>query len=558
MTVRSQFVGASGDGGVRTGGLVVGMVAVAVAFIHSRALAQETIAPDLYEVIDVGAHAYPPGVWSGASPGINNHHDVVWTAPSGLTTHAMVRFHCPRFGFPMGEVVDLTLAAGLSGLGAATDINDAGVVVGTQSSDADQGPAFVWDWTEYPGIDWTTQIPALSSLPLDFGIALGVNDAALPLIVGGSATHDWCSPAVQRSLGAFALEYRVGIAPSVADLGAHGEWLSSAASAVATSEPSPMGGYQQLCQSVQNPTFGARGLAWGWPGPFAHAELQPGSCSEVSDYCFGVNERSERVGTSAKHLDGEGDGSGQDCIYEAVIWTTPLSDPVYLPSAGGIPEESLGGVASIANAISNTYNGLTVAVGSSGAQSATEATRWVRDASAAWTASLLEDHISLMYGWNLSEATDLSADGWIAGYGWKGGVERIFLLKPIHCAGDLNGDGTTGGDDLAILYGSWGSTAASAARLDVDRNGSIGGGDLAILVSQWGQMCAPDGCVTPPPVSPALRAQCEEAICCSVGMVGFSTIEAFGAWRSVTPAANRVAVEECLACCFIAKMEVGN
>ncbi len=49
---------------------------------------------------------------------------------------------------------------------------------------------------------------------------------------------------------------------------------------------------------------------------------------------------------------------------------------------------------------------------------------------------------------------------------------------------DLDGDGSVGGSDLAIMLSAWGSCGGCPA--DLDGDGSVGGGDLAILLASWG------------------------------------------------------------------------
>lgn len=49
------------------------------------------------------------------------------------------------------------------------------------------------------------------------------------------------------------------------------------------------------------------------------------------------------------------------------------------------------------------------------------------------------------------------------------------------CGGDLNGDGTRDGADLAILLSGWGTNAP-----DLDGDGLVGGADLAVLLGAWG------------------------------------------------------------------------
>ena len=53
------------------------------------------------------------------------------------------------------------------------------------------------------------------------------------------------------------------------------------------------------------------------------------------------------------------------------------------------------------------------------------------------------------------------------------------------CPTDLNGDGVTGADDLALLFGEWGASGGCLVA-DVDGDGEITGGDLVALLSVWG------------------------------------------------------------------------
>ncbi|MEY3025049.1 MAG: Dockerin type domain, partial [Planctomycetota bacterium] len=52
------------------------------------------------------------------------------------------------------------------------------------------------------------------------------------------------------------------------------------------------------------------------------------------------------------------------------------------------------------------------------------------------------------------------------------------------CPGDLDGDGTIGGGDLAVLLAGWGGSSP-----DLDGDGVVGGSDLAVLLSSWGEPC---------------------------------------------------------------------
>ena len=52
------------------------------------------------------------------------------------------------------------------------------------------------------------------------------------------------------------------------------------------------------------------------------------------------------------------------------------------------------------------------------------------------------------------------------------------------CPTDLDGNGTVGAFDLAILLGNWGPNPGHAA--DLNRDGAVDAGDLAILLDDWG------------------------------------------------------------------------
>jgi hypothetical protein len=49
------------------------------------------------------------------------------------------------------------------------------------------------------------------------------------------------------------------------------------------------------------------------------------------------------------------------------------------------------------------------------------------------------------------------------------------------CPEDLDGDGSVGGSDIAMILGAWGTPDA-----DIDGNGTTGGSDLALVLGSWG------------------------------------------------------------------------
>jgi hypothetical protein len=68
-----------------------------------------------------------------------------------------------------------------------------------------------------------------------------------------------------------------------------------------------------------------------------------------------------------------------------------------------------------------------------------------------------------------------------------------FNLGPYSCVifsqgdppnpADLDGNGSVGATDLAMLLAAWGTTGGAA---DLDGNGSVGATDLAALLAAWG------------------------------------------------------------------------
>lgn len=67
------------------------------------------------------------------------------------------------------------------------------------------------------------------------------------------------------------------------------------------------------------------------------------------------------------------------------------------------------------------------------------------------------------------------------------GVEECCLGSvPACCLGDVNGDGTTGAEDLAEILFRWGTLAPDDRACDLDGNGLADGVDLSLLIAGWG------------------------------------------------------------------------
>ncbi len=74
--------------------------------------------------------------------------------------------------------------------------------------------------------------------------------------------------------------------------------------------------------------------------------------------------------------------------------------------------------------------------------------------------------------------------------GAMGFVDVTRGVEPYDGPEDLDGDGTVGAPDLAILLGAWGSGAGPA---DVNESGDVGADDLAILLGSWDTETGPLG-----------------------------------------------------------------
>lgn len=61
------------------------------------------------------------------------------------------------------------------------------------------------------------------------------------------------------------------------------------------------------------------------------------------------------------------------------------------------------------------------------------------------------------------------------------GPFHVTIEEPTGVAGDVNGDGSVNGIDLALLLGQWGGPGSA----DIDGSGLVGGADLALLLNAW-------------------------------------------------------------------------
>jgi len=88
-----------------------------------------------------------------------------------------------------------------------------------------------------------------------------------------------------------------------------------------------------------------------------------------------------------------------------------------------------------------------------------------------------------------STADDVNAPGFdeFTGWGRVNAFEAVAAaIDAIVIPGDLNGDGSVNGSDLALLLGQWGGCEACQECVgDLDGDCAVGGSDLAILLGHW-------------------------------------------------------------------------
>ena len=90
-------------------------------------------------------------------------------------------------------------------------------------------------------------------------------------------------------------------------------------------------------------------------------------------------------------------------------------------------------------------------------------------------------------------SADCNADG-IVDYGQilsgqlidanSNGIPDSCEIDP--CPGDISGNNSVDGVDLAALLGMWGTSGQGKFDCDIDNDGLVGGSDLAVVLSDWG------------------------------------------------------------------------
>lgn len=94
------------------------------------------------------------------------------------------------------------------------------------------------------------------------------------------------------------------------------------------------------------------------------------------------------------------------------------------------------------------------------------------------------EYIEFLRDSNVTNSTGLDAyNAWLgAGKSAPVAMDSAAIVLTQPTPGDLNGDGSVNGSDLAILLGNWGGSGEG----DINGDGSVNGSDLAILLGNWG------------------------------------------------------------------------
>jgi len=60
------------------------------------------------------------------------------------------------------------------------------------------------------------------------------------------------------------------------------------------------------------------------------------------------------------------------------------------------------------------------------------------------------------------------------------------LRLGLPCPPDVNGNGSVGAEDVALVLGTWGTKSQTAGLADIDGDGAVNANDLALILGNWG------------------------------------------------------------------------
>jgi probable HAF family extracellular repeat protein len=394
------------------------------------------------------------------------------------------------------EIVDLGTLGGNSS--RANGISESGIIVGLAALPSSAQHSVIWD---------ESGIVDMGLPPGSFGTAVAVNDAGQVACYGegnpqtyqaffwenGIWTPTGVLPGHSESIArdidsagrivgsSFILgqEHRAVMwdAGVVTDLGT----LGGSSNAYGINDAGQVVGYSLA--NLPDGELGLRGFLWE-NGEMTALEPLPG---EVATEAYDVNDAGDVVGSSWWYTTQFFSAKG------AALWPNGSVEAIdlgFVPAPPGSCSENPYWHKSIARAINNC--GQIVGEAMCIASGAPKAAFLWQDG----VIHNLEDLIPSGTGWTLKTALDINDAGQIVGYGLIAPNDqhlRAFLLEPLSppscpiAPSDLNGDGSVGPADLAILLGSWGPCPAEGdCPADLDGDGIVGAADLAILLGAWG------------------------------------------------------------------------
>ncbi|MFO0828232.1 MAG: hypothetical protein U0572_08805 [Phycisphaerales bacterium] len=392
------------------------------------------------------------------------------------------------FGLAAGEAYDIEPWVSFPLGGRLTDINGAGQAVGGRWVAAGGG-------TEERACELAFSFGPTVSLTMvatpSASVLFGINDGTPVRTVGSRAAGSCIGASSQY----YAFTHLAFSASAPVDL-QNATGAGNSAHAINSSAAPLVAGDTNGCANIFecSPTWDAT----RWNAISGLATFVPESGNFVTR-AFNINEVSELAGAV------ENDGSS--CTPRARLWSS-----TFVETALGelLPDAFTGGSYSIKSYAFDLSNSLPCGrqfvVGTNTAFQRGAA--WWRCGST-WTGFYLTDSVSPLQpgvpaGWYANDAKGVNDAGWVVGSGYASGypAPRGFVLKPILCPADFDGDGTVGSADLGLFLGAFGcqsNPGAGCWRYDLTADGVVNGADLALVTGGWGP--CPCNCTTNDAVS---------------------------------------------------------
>lgn len=437
---------------------------------------------------------------------INDHGQVVGEvtydhAGQNEAEHAFLWLPEADYGLAAG-MHDLTDLAGLTAAGqdgAAFDINDDGIIVGSQDLAGLPIVAFAWDMSQYDpnNYDWAYDLGSLFTgapkTQLDEGgTAYGVNNAN-PAVIVGKAGELPVGFQITLPHGGEDAEFEIlsPLVDSPTDYVSVGHDVNMIDPIAVVGGSSPGTGFQPDCFPYND---AVRWTTAGSPRPAIElpAFLDPNNQPDYSEAeALGLDEQDppRMVGWGREQIDYVGEPS--DCMARALFWEWNEQSQVYDVAnlgalVGGAPDPRQSSAWSIRDADPGE---LVQVVGLD--EDFNEALLWERDG-ANWSLATLFDEIQTCCTWvNLTTAEDINTDGWITGRGVDQLTDwRVYVLTPpSDCPQDVNGDGTVDINDVFDVTANWGDCPVGAiCTWDLDYNCVVDVDDLFLVINGpvWG------------------------------------------------------------------------